>query len=74
MANNSGMPRRDSSTATFCSLRQRLGARHVQIGADRAGAHALELGVVEPRVQRLAAAAGALHQLAELFVQRHLLE
>ena len=55
-------------------LAQRLGAGHVQIGAHRAGAHALELGVVEPRVQRLAAATGALHELAELLVQRHLPE
>ena len=74
MANNSGMPRRDSSTAIFCSLPSGFGAGHVQIGAHLAGAHALELGIVEPRIQRLAAAAGALHELADLFVQRHLLE
>ena len=53
---------------------ERLGAGDVQIGADRAGAHALELGIVEAGVQRLAAAARALHELAELFVQRHLPE
>ena len=74
MANNNGMPRRDSSTAVFLQLAQRLGARHVQIGAHLAGADAIQLGIVQPRIERLAAATGALHELAEFLVQRHLLE
>jgi hypothetical protein len=53
---------------------ERLGAGHMQIRAHRAGTDALELGIVETRIQRFAAPAGALHELADLFVQGHLLE
>jgi hypothetical protein len=55
-------------------LGQGRGARHVQIGAHLAGAHAIHFGIVELRIQRFAAAAGTLHELADLLVQRHLLE
>jgi hypothetical protein len=46
----------------------------VQIGTHPAGAHTIELGIVQPRIERFATAAGALHELADLLVQRHLLE
>jgi hypothetical protein len=46
----------------------------MKIGAHLSGAHTLELGIVQPRIERLAAAARTLHELADLLVQRHLLE
>ena len=58
----------------FLQFGERLGTGHVQIGADAAGPHALEFGVIEAGVQRLAAATGPLDELAQLFVQGHLLE
>ena len=73
MANNNGMPSRDSYRHLL-QPGERLGAGHVQVRAHRAGTDAFELGIVETRIQRFAAPAGALHELTHLFVQGHLLE
>ena len=58
----------------FLQLGQRRGARHVQIGAHRPARTRSSSASSSRRVQRFAAAAGALHELADLLVQRHLLE
>ncbi len=58
----------------FLQFAQGFRAGHMKIGANLSGAHAFELGIVQPRIQRFAAAAGTLHELADLLVKRHLLE
>src|SRR5690606_29374562 len=55
-------------------LRKRLGTGDVQIGTHLPGSYALQLRVIEARIQRLAPTARALHELSELLLERHLLE
>ena len=52
-------------------LAQKFSARHMQIGADKTLADAVKLGGVDAGIQILAAPAGDLVELADLFVDGH---
>jgi hypothetical protein len=58
----------------FLQFRQRFGAGDMQVRAHTTSPDAGKFGIVETGIEGFAAAAGSLHQLAELFLQSHLLE